>query len=171
MASSLWDTRAEARPALQHLWQRCSTGTADVAGTCGMCPNKQVQDVAHPSRRGPGLPGTPEVEGSWGSLAGPCGPYLGREQRWRTSLASSAAEHHAAPQALPLVVTCSRALPSLSELPAGKGASDPSSTHRLAAPGGAGAPGSLAAARQARAAAEGRRNGLCPGSAQRAQPD
>ena len=44
------------------------------------------------------------------------------------SLASSAAEHHAAPQALPLVVTWSRVPPSLSELPAGKGASDPSSS-------------------------------------------
>lgn len=46
------------------------------------------------------------------------------------SLASSAAEHHVAPQALPLVVTWSRTLPSLSELPAGKRASDPSSSTR-----------------------------------------
>ena len=37
------------------------------------------------------------------------------------SLASSAAEHHAAPQALPPVLTWSRALPSRSELPAGRG--------------------------------------------------
>lgn len=36
------------------------------------------------------------------------------------SLASSAAEHHAARQALPLVVTRRRALPSLSELPVEK---------------------------------------------------
>lgn len=49
------------------------------------------------------------------------------------SLASSAVEHHAAPQALPLVVTWSRVLPSLSELPAGKGASDPSGSPPLAA--------------------------------------
>lgn len=46
------------------------------------------------------------------------------------SLASSAAEHHVAPQALLLVLTWSRALPSLSELPAGKRASEPSSSTR-----------------------------------------
>lgn len=41
------------------------------------------------------------------------------------SLASSAAEHHGAAQALPLVVTWRRVLPSLSELPVREGASDP----------------------------------------------
>ena len=49
------------------------------------------------------------------------------------SLASSAAEHHVAPQALPLVVTWRRALPSLSRLPVGKGVSDPYSSHPPAA--------------------------------------
>ena len=67
-----------------------------------MCPNgangMQVTGVGGPS-------GTP-------------GPYLGREQRQRSSFASSAAEHHMAPQALLLVVTCRRALPSLSVPPA-----------------------------------------------------
>lgn len=52
-----------------------------------------------------------------GEGSGPLSPYLGREQRQRSSLASSAAEHHVAPQALLLVVTCRRALPSLSVPP------------------------------------------------------
>lgn len=65
--------------------------------------------------------------GHWGGPSGPPSPYLGREQRQRSSLASSAAEHHAAPQALLLVVTCRRALPSLSVPPAElKQDSDPS---------------------------------------------
>lgn len=93
------------------------------------------------------------------------------------SLASSVAEHHAAPQALPLVVTWRRALPSLSELPAGKGVSDLSGSHPPAAnpsteqpPGGAGSPTSLAAACQAGMAAEGCGSGICPGLARGAQP-
>lgn len=65
--------------------------------------------------------------GHRGGPSGPPSPYLGREQRQRSSLASSAAEHHAAPQALLPVVTCRRALPSLSVPPAElKQDSDPS---------------------------------------------
>lgn len=113
MASSLWDAPAKGS---EHLplagaWSRLLEDVPKpVCGILGIYPSLAWE-----------LPESPKPGSSWGSLAGPAGPYLGREQRQRMSLASSAAEHHAARQALPLVVTRRRALPSLSELPVGKG--------------------------------------------------
>lgn len=79
-----------------------------------VCPTQSMQDTGYPSWK------PPSQEAAGGVPSGPPGPYLGREQRQRRSFASSVAEHQEAPQALPLVVTCRRALPSLSVPPAGK---------------------------------------------------